>query len=150
MGGNTTAGPYGVLCQRDRSQVPPGRRNLLVLADAKFGTVRGRPARKLTSYCPFYTVVGYDPSGSFLRVVRKEAVLPIFWTLTIVTPMSDEGGNGFSRIPILSFPPNLTRGNKELPDMKRAMFLVLTLTALAGLIGCAHHRPLPASCRRRL
>jgi hypothetical protein len=78
--------------------------------------------------------------------MRKEAVLPIFWTLTILRPMSDEGGNGFSRIPILSFPPHLTRGNKELPDMKRATFAVLTLIVLAGLSGCACHQHLPASC----
>ena len=90
--------------------------------------------------------MGHSLKESFLRVLRKEAVLPIFWTLTIVRPMSDEGGNGFSRIPILSSPPNLTRGNKELPDMKRATFSVLTLTVLTALVGCAHHRHLPASC----
>jgi hypothetical protein len=60
--------------------------------------------------------------------------------------MSDEGGNGFSRISILSFPPHLTRGNKESQDMKRAMFSVLTLIVLAGLTGCAGHRPRPAAC----
>ena len=60
--------------------------------------------------------------------------------------MSDEGGHGFSRIPILSFPPHLTRGNKELPDMKRATFSVLTLIVLAGLSGCACHQHFPASC----
>ena len=47
---------------------------------------------------------------------------------------------------ILSFPPHLTRGNKELPDMKRATFSVLTLIVLAGLSGCACHQHLPASC----
>ncbi len=30
--------------------------------------------------------------------------------------------------------------------MKRATFSVLTLIVLAGLVGCAHHRHLPASC----
>jgi hypothetical protein len=97
----------------------------------------GAPSRKLGLFCPFYTMLVPVPSAPLLRVVRKEAVLPIFWTLRIVRPMSDEGGNGHSRVPILSFPPSLTRANKESPDMKRAMFSVLTLIVLAGLTGCA-------------
>jgi hypothetical protein len=67
----------------------------------------------------------------------KEAVLSIFWILRIVRPMSEDGGNGHSRVPILSFPPNLTRAYKELPDMKRALFSVMTLVVLAVLTGCA-------------
>jgi hypothetical protein len=78
--------------------------------------------------------------------VREESVLLIFWILPIVRPMSDDGGDGFSRNPILSFPPNLTRANKELSDMKRAMFSVLTLVVLGVMIGCAHHGRHSAAC----
>jgi hypothetical protein len=92
---------------------------------------------KLALYCPFYTMPAAVPSAPLLRVLPEEAVLPIFWTLRIVRPMSDEGGNEQSRVSILSFPPNLTRANKESPDMKRAMFSVLTLVILTGLTGCA-------------
>ena len=87
------------------------------------------------------------PNNPFPRVVREEAVFPIFWTLGIVRPMSEKGGDGLARFPTLSFPPNPTRADKESPDMKRAIFSVLTVIALAGLTGCvAHHRPRPASC----
>jgi hypothetical protein len=106
----------------------------------------GLAARKLRPCYPFYALVAPVSSHSPLLGVWEEAVLLIFWILTIVRPMSDDGGDGFSRIPILSFPPNLTRANKELSDMKRAMFSVLTLVVLGVLVGCAHHGRHSAAC----
>jgi hypothetical protein len=109
----------------------------------------GDGAGKLALYCPFYAMPASVPSHPMLRFLPEEAVLPIFWTLRIARPMSDEGGGGRSRISILSFPPNLTRANKESPDMKRAMFSVATLVVLAGLAGCATQHglhPLIPSC----
>lgn len=55
---------------------------------------------KLAATYLFYTKLASVPSGRFLRFLRDEAVLPIFWTLGIVRPMSDEGGDGHSRVPI--------------------------------------------------
>jgi hypothetical protein len=80
---------------------------------------------------------GAGSNDPLLRFLREEAVLSIFWILRVVAPMSDDGGNGHSRVPILSFPPIRTRAYKESPDMKRAMFSVMTLIVLAGLTGCS-------------
>ena len=80
--------------------------------------------------------------------VPDTTVLPIFWTLGNVGPMSDEGRGGafphqtpFSR---RRRPEQLVRGSS---DMKRAMFSVLAVVVLAGLTGCITQRgPRPTAC----
>jgi hypothetical protein len=80
-------------------------------------------------------------------VLPKATVLPIFWTLRNVGPMSDEGSGGVSRTRILSPACCMTRANKEASDMKRAMFSVLAMVVVAGLTGCITQRgPRPTAC----
>lgn len=70
----------------------------------------------------------------------------------VPVPESQRGQSPWRRIgpvpSIVSFPPDLTSANKESPDMKRALFSLMTLIVLAALTGCVTQRgrhPLLAS-----
>ena len=69
-----------------------------------------------------------------VQILPEATVLSIFWTLAIIGPMSDEGGNA-------------TRANKEWSNMKRTMFSWLLLVGLVGLTGCVtQHGRRPWAC----
>ena len=53
------------------------------------------------------------PRGYAVQVLSKATVLSIFWTLRIVGPMSEEGGDGVSRATEPMVPAATTRANKE-------------------------------------
>jgi hypothetical protein len=81
-----------------------------------------------------------------VRFVSKVTVLPIFWTLAIVGPMSEKGGGASPAKKSYLGSTERQRANKEL-DMKRPFFSLLAVMFLIGLTGCiSHHLRRPVAC----
>ena len=91
-------------------------------------------AGKLKAHYPFYTKESQARGKREVPVFSRKAVLSIFWTLAILGPISDERGRGF---PAFDPPaPDPSARTKELADMKRANFSLLTVLVLVSLAGC--------------
>ena len=68
-----------------------------------------------------------------MTILPVAAVLPIFWTLPVIGPMTSVRGPGFAAAAFFCGP---TLEYKESSHMKRAIFMLAAVGLLAGLAGC--------------